>query len=240
MDASQQYIHEQHDINRFFDPQRNASPSPLRFIPPPHLQSSARSTPSATPPPAAAVSSRWEDEFQAALHIHDAQQQNAPPQWANEFNQEFIQRQPLPQVDYAYQPAPPYLNYPQEHQPTAPNQDFNEEAFERAFHEAEQMGEEEEQREQEVRVDDDALARTASSLLAALDHEKSEKFAKSNFLELMRKLRDHEVVVEGNRMVESVDVVVESNNSSSSSSSTVRRSVDPVYHGYYSEGIHMN
>ena len=190
------------------------------------------------------MSSRWEDEFQAQLHIHDVQQQSAPP-WADEFNQDFLQRQPLPQVDYAIQPTSAYLNYPQQTQPTDPSQDFNEEAFERAFNEAEQIGEQEdhttEQQREESDDDGDALARMASSLLAALGHDKSEKFAKSNFLELMRKLRDHEVVVEGNRMVESVDVVVEGGSGGGGGGgSTVRRSVDPVYHGYHSEGVHMN
>lgn len=50
----------------------------------------------------------------------------------------------------------------------------------------------------------DDLARTARELLQSLSHERSEKFAKSNFLGLMRKLRDGEVVVEGDKIVETV------------------------------------
>jgi hypothetical protein len=48
----------------------------------------------------------------------------------------------------------------------------------------------------------DALAQTAGQLLATVSHETSEKFAQSSFLTLMRRLRDHEVVVEGENFIE--------------------------------------
>ena len=48
----------------------------------------------------------------------------------------------------------------------------------------------------------DALAATAGQLLDSVKLDSSEKFQQSNFLALMRKLRDHEVVVEGDNMVE--------------------------------------
>ena len=52
--------------------------------------------------------------------------------------------------------------------------------------------------------DDDALAMTAQELLEKVDHNQTEKFRNSQFLALMRKLRDREVKVEGDKMVETV------------------------------------
>ena len=49
----------------------------------------------------------------------------------------------------------------------------------------------------------DELARTAGALLENLKHEQNPKFQKSQFMGLMRQLRDGEVTVEGNDMVES-------------------------------------
>jgi hypothetical protein len=48
----------------------------------------------------------------------------------------------------------------------------------------------------------DALAQTAGQLLETVSHETSEKFTQSSFLALMRRLRDHEVVVEGENFIE--------------------------------------
>jgi len=48
----------------------------------------------------------------------------------------------------------------------------------------------------------DELARTAGQLLENLKHENSEKFQNSTFLALMRQLRDKEVRVEGDQMVD--------------------------------------
>ncbi|TGZ85027.1 hypothetical protein EX30DRAFT_337453 [Ascodesmis nigricans] len=62
----------------------------------------------------------------------------------------------------------------------------------------EQQEEEERSKEQ----DGDELARTAGQLLESVKGDSSEKFQKSNFLALMRKLRDHEVVIQGDTMVE--------------------------------------
>merc|ERR1712072_720534 len=50
--------------------------------------------------------------------------------------------------------------------------------------------------------DDDALAATAEELLNKVEHNKTDKFKNSQFLGLMRKLRDREVKVEGDQMVE--------------------------------------
>ncbi|KAJ9196815.1 hypothetical protein DTO166G4_653 [Paecilomyces variotii] len=50
----------------------------------------------------------------------------------------------------------------------------------------------------EGRVDDsDALAKTAGQLLESVSHDQSQKFKESNFLALMRRIRDREVRVEG-------------------------------------------
>lgn len=53
-----------------------------------------------------------------------------------------------------------------------------------------------------LRQDDpDALARTAALLLDSVSHNQSDKFQNSQFLELMRQLRDKEVTVEGDKIV---------------------------------------
>ncbi|KAL3420858.1 hypothetical protein PVAG01_07303 [Phlyctema vagabunda] len=58
---------------------------------------------------------------------------------------------------------------------------------------------------QQHQDDPDALARTAGTLLASVAHDKSEKFQNSQFLELMRQLRDREAVVEGDKIVANGD-----------------------------------
>lgn len=54
--------------------------------------------------------------------------------------------------------------------------------------------------------DNDDLARTASELLDKVRHDQSEKFQNSAFLGLMRRLRDREVKVDGDKMVETGSV----------------------------------
>ncbi|KAK3716343.1 hypothetical protein LTR37_006493 [Vermiconidia calcicola] len=60
----------------------------------------------------------------------------------------------------------------------------------------------EEAQEQKPHNDDDALALTAQELLQKVEHNQTDKFRNSQFLSLMRKLRDREVKVEGDQMVE--------------------------------------
>lgn len=50
--------------------------------------------------------------------------------------------------------------------------------------------------------DADALARTAGQLLNSVSHETNEKFQQSNFLALMRRIRDREVQIEGDEFRE--------------------------------------
>jgi len=52
--------------------------------------------------------------------------------------------------------------------------------------------------------DDDALAATAKELLEKVEHNKTDKFKNSQFLSLMRKLRDREMKVDGDHMIETV------------------------------------
>lgn len=61
---------------------------------------------------------------------------------------------------------------------------------------------EQQESNQSTREDDDALAATAQELLEKVEHNQTEKFRNSQFLGLMRKLRDREVKVEGDKMVE--------------------------------------
>ncbi|KAF2214711.1 hypothetical protein CERZMDRAFT_82650 [Cercospora zeae-maydis SCOH1-5] len=53
--------------------------------------------------------------------------------------------------------------------------------------------------------DNDALAATAEELLEKVKHNQSDKFKNSQFLALMRRLKDREVKVEGDKMVETTD-----------------------------------
>jgi hypothetical protein len=95
---------------------------------------------------------------------------------------------------------------------------FDDEAFELAFAEAEnaiQPPATVVEHEPEVVVEEepklsekeegDRLAQTAGELFDSLQYERDtdEKFRKSTFMALMKKLRDREVVVSGNNMVES-------------------------------------
>lgn len=77
--------------------------------------------------------------------------------------------------------------------------------------------EEEQQDPEKQREDDDALALTAQELLEKVEHNKTDKFRNSQFLSLMRKLRDREVKVEGNDMVETSSVRSALNSSNSKS-----------------------
>lgn len=55
---------------------------------------------------------------------------------------------------------------------------------------------------QEQKQDPDELARTAGHLLESLSHDNSKKFQESNFLALMRRIRDREVHIEGDEFRE--------------------------------------
>ena len=63
-----------------------------------------------------------------------------------------------------------------------------------------------EMEQQKQQQDDDALAMTAQELLEKVEHNQTDKFRNSQFLNLMRKLRDREMRVEGNDMVETANV----------------------------------
>lgn len=65
--------------------------------------------------------------------------------------------------------------------------------------------EQQETRASSPRSVDEDLARTAGQLLQSVEHDTSEKFQSSVFLQLMRRLRDKEVTVEGENFVEVSD-----------------------------------
>jgi hypothetical protein len=81
--------------------------------------------------------------------------------------------------------------------------------------------------EPQPEVEADELARTAGLLLDNLAHEHSAKFQNSSFLTLMRQLRDKEVRVEGEKIV---DVGAPS----TSTSSSLTPWISPQY-GYYDD-----
>lgn len=64
------------------------------------------------------------------------------------------------------------------------------------------MQDEEEAYQQQRMNDGDELATTAARLLDSVAHDTSQKFQESQFLALMRRLRDREVRVEGDQMVD--------------------------------------
>lgn len=82
-------------------------------------------------------------------------------------------------------------------------------------HQQEESRQEDQQRPTQ---DDDALAATAQELLEKVSHDQSDKFKNSQFLSLMRKLADREIRVEGDKMVETTDVVSPTNTTSAQSS----------------------
>lgn len=68
----------------------------------------------------------------------------------------------------------------------------------------------EEKEEEKRRNDADDLARTAGQLLESVKGDTSEKFQKSSFMALMKKLRDREAMIEGDNIVEvcSIDALL--------------------------------
>jgi len=115
----------------------------------------------------------------------------------------------------AYTTTLPPSSIQQPPQTTFVDAQFEDEAFELAFAEAEHaahstiepnedsLGEEEPKLSDEEEAD--RLAQTAGELFDKLKHERDtdEKFRNSTFMALMKKLRDREVVLKGNEMVES-------------------------------------
>jgi hypothetical protein len=104
-----------------------------------------------------------------------------------------------------------------------PEFQFDESAFEQAFNDAARLAElqpndtlsqkdeqpvikpdvnEDVHEEQSCAKDSDDIAWVAGQLLDSVQNNSSQKFQNSSFLALMRRLRDHEVVVEGDKMVE--------------------------------------
>ncbi|SMY19773.1 unnamed protein product [Zymoseptoria tritici ST99CH_1A5] len=84
------------------------------------------------------------------------------------------------------------------HQP-----DIEHESMEQMVEQREQVQQAEQQ--QAPYNDDDQLAATAQELLEKVEHNQSDKFKNSQFLGLMRRLRDREVRVEGDKMVETAN-----------------------------------
>ena len=68
--------------------------------------------------------------------------------------------------------------------------------------EPEHREEQKQEEQQQPMHDDDEMAQTAGRLLERVSDNTSEKFQNSQFLSLMRRLRDREVRVEGDKMVE--------------------------------------
>ncbi|KAF2869821.1 hypothetical protein BDV95DRAFT_629722 [Massariosphaeria phaeospora] len=93
-------------------------------------------------------------------------------------------------------------------------------------HPSEQMEQQQQQplnqEEEPFQLNDDDMADTAGRLLERVADNTSEKFQNSQFLELMRRLRDREVRVEGDKMVD-----VDTGPSTSSLSEPAAPGIDP-------------
>ncbi|KAI9020071.1 hypothetical protein CLU79DRAFT_756987 [Phycomyces nitens] len=148
--------------------------------------------------------------------------------WANDFMQQpLMQHHPsggFEEFEKIYQQNQPDHKWHSEFaafQQSHPNEiaitDHERQAFETAFEEAKQGNVNWEQEfaaqdswatefaEQDPITqaeDKEALARTAAMLLDSVRTEENPKFKNSNFMNLMRKLKDREVAIEGNKMVE--------------------------------------
>ncbi|TID21358.1 Serine/threonine-protein kinase [Venturia nashicola] len=84
--------------------------------------------------------------------------------------------------------------------PQALMDELDQENLDRSY---QQLQSDKEKHEPEQRgFTDEELARTAGALLDSVSHDTSTKFQESVFLRLMRKIRDHEVRVEGEHFVE--------------------------------------
>ena len=71
-------------------------------------------------------------------------------------------------------------------------------SWERAYTQFDEV----QQESRAVVEDDDQLARTAARLLSTVEHDMGAKFQESQFLRLMKKLRDHEAVVDGSEIID--------------------------------------
>ncbi|KAF2638149.1 hypothetical protein P280DRAFT_471810 [Massarina eburnea CBS 473.64] len=96
--------------------------------------------------------------------------------------------------------------------------------------------------EQQPPHDSDEMAETAGKLLERVADNTSEKFQKSNFLELMRRLRDREVRVEGDKMVEVSEKVSAFDSTptfTSSSSSASTRQQNPQHFNQEQQALYL-
>jgi len=95
------------------------------------------------------------------------------------------------------------------------------------------------QDEQRQNHDDDQLAATAQELLEKVSHDQSDKFKNSQFLSLMRKLRDREVRVEGDQMVETTAASASSTTNDTAAALNASSHHDPLGGQGYQQQPHL-
>lgn len=165
----------------------------------------------ALPPPVAHAGPSRAD-LEASFQRGSAARSRATPSWASDFMAAAPRAQaaaPKAGPSMAHRPAAmpmmrPIMNMaavPQMHarapQPQAAEPVLADSSWESAFTQWESL-----QRETQAdRIDDDELARTAARLLESVEHDTGAKFQQSQFLSLMKKLRDREVVIDGSEIV---------------------------------------
>ncbi|EEP80800.1 predicted protein [Uncinocarpus reesii 1704] len=171
------------------------------------------------------VSSGWHNEFMN--HSQSIQPSSMPQKQM--MHSPLMNRQFQPMSNFSSQMDSSQMLQPQNSQAT---EVFDESAFEAAFAEARAEVESQESKLQQVddepmdnvappletiRIGSDTilatqegvdeaeeLAKTAGQLLESVSHDQSQKFKESNFLALMRQLRDREVTVEGDEFRQAV------------------------------------
>lgn len=102
-----------------------------------------------------------------------------------------------------------------------------------------QEPEQEKEEQQQPQHDDDEMAQTAGRLLERVSDNTSEKFQNSQFLELMRRLRDREVRVEGDKMVE-VSTAQSTSSPSEHAPQTAQQPSQTYYDGLGASMEHFN
>ncbi|KAK9238607.1 hypothetical protein V1525DRAFT_400532 [Lipomyces kononenkoae] len=170
----------------------------LAYRPQPRLEQARLSSPTTS----------WEQDFMQFLDA-PLNTSLAVPQESAKFGgyAPMMMRQSQP-FAYAHQTLslPEQVVSPSRVESSRQDQAFMEE-FDRIHEAISLQDDDEEQTVEDVdqQEDDDGLAAIAGELLESLKSDQTQKFKDSTFLALMRRLRDKEVVVQGNKMVEVVN-----------------------------------
>ncbi|KAJ7188016.1 hypothetical protein C8R46DRAFT_1053356 [Mycena filopes] len=142
-------------------------------------------------------------EMNSASAVVSAAQQQGGQQWNPMFNSPFAQRPMQNYVSPMMMQQQPQQQLPNQHDQIMWDREFSSQETLLAAHPIAQAQEAPQIHDAaQVAQESDELARTAGLLLETVRDAQNPKFQKSEFLGLMRSLRDRDVVVEGNEMVQ--------------------------------------